>query len=728
MKILKNLLLIIVITCLASSAVYAASTTDPTRLYYGARPLALGGAFTAISDDGNAIFTNPAGLGLFVHPEFTGMSRQLFFEETLYTAATYAHPTQWGTFGIGIVDISTGGSPATMRDPATDRIVINTSEEATAYDNNVLLLSYGKTIWEGLSVGLNYKLYNQSITGGQEIRGTAANADLGILYKPTTLPWLSVGLNYQNLMGGKLKWNSTTGSEDEIGSTIKLGTAFNVLGDAANSLYTLDSHKVVLSVDYDMIGSSVLSNNTSDLKFGIEYSPMNLLNIRLGLDSNHGTGFGVGFERSGIRFDYTYFQNSAVAGNNPHYFSIAYTIYPEIKDTRIRRSEARITIEPEDKSITPELSLLAKGLARQYNLIGNMETTTEVIVESYISTMGAEVTTTRILTREIFAPTIVESSPIKNFGFIELNGLPTTYTDFGSFEAAVHLDIGRNVLTAEVIASPEGKVASATTRILRYLPFDDVSANYWAIRPIAFISTFGIIEGYPDNTYKPEQPITRAELVTLLVKTISLELPATPEAFFTDVKSNQWYAPYITLAAETGLVEGYPDGTFKPKKTLTRAEGITILTRFAKIGQVRIPEPLPFPDLTETHWAIEFIRKAKAVGMLVFIEKQNFNPNVPFLRSEAAEILYRTPIIQKKEDHFWETGDTTFGALKPKPAPVEPEAPEEAPLLEVPTETATEEVMPVVTEESTMEITTETPTVETIPEITEETTEETPAE
>ena len=726
MKNMKFLILIIIIILVGSTTVFSASTTDPARLYYGARPLGLGGAFTAIANDGNAMFTNPAGISLFKYPEFSGMSRSLFFEESLYSVGSYTIPTDWGSFGVGIIDASIGGSYQTMRDPATGRITIDPSGEATAYDNNVVFLAYGKEIWQGFSVGLNYKLYNQSITGGQNIRGTATNADFGILYRPQNIAWLTLGLNYQNLMGAKLKWDDISNTEDDIGSTLKIGTAFSILG-TNEALYQHDSQKLILAIDFDSISSTVLSNQTSDLKLGIEYYPIDSLALRIGTDSNLGTALGVGIEKKGFRFDYAYLQNKDVTGNNPHYFSLAFTLYPEFKIFKpLEFIIPYIKMVPKDKSITPELSLAIKGMARQINKTGKMVTTTEVVatdepvilpevnpsplvaptsiesVASVESTATLETTAkatynqlhTKLITKEVFMPTSIEVTTIDGLIDLTLNGNSMPYTAYGSFETSVKLELGRNVLLVEALATPESIAAKNLARVLRYTPFNDTYEKHWAIRPIAFMSSFGIINGYPDNTYKPERTITRAELVTLLMKTKPYEIDlSTAEVVFKDVKASHWAATYIEMAANSGLVLGYPDGTFKPKKPITRAEGVTVLTRFAEIEQARVVDLVPFPDLKEDYWANQYISKAKAVGMLDYLVKQNFDPNTAFTRAEAAEVLYRTPIIQKKVDRFWETGDTSSYTEEMEPS-------------EIITTEATEPI--------TVEVETTAPTLETI--------------
>jgi hypothetical protein len=652
----------------------AASTADPVRTYFGARPLALGGAFTAVADDANAIFLNPAGIATFKRPEFVGTSRPLFFEETLYSAAGYAMPTDWGTFGIGIVDISAAGSLPTFRDPASGRITIDTSTEATNYDNNVILISYGKPVLEDLSLGLNLKFYNQALSGGAELHGYNLNADLGLLYRPLYISWLSLGVNYQNILGGAIKWNNASGIEDQLGNTIKIGSAFHLLG-SKEAIFQIEKQKLMLSVDFDLIGTSVLSNQSSDLKIGAEYSPLSIsgLVLRAGYDCNAGMGVGVGFEQSGFRFDYAYYQNSAVAGNNPHYFSLAYTVPPPARkffEPQETSTPYLRVDKPKNKTITPELSLLIKGVAQQITQKGYWMPSTEAIISYEVDAAGSPEMVVKTIPVEIFRAISTEVRPIENLQDLRLNGNSMPYNKFGLFETMVKLEPALNVFTIEAVTTAEGTITSESFRVLRYIPFADIPENYWAIRPIAFISTFKIITGYPDDTFKPENPITRAELVTLLMKAKgaaapTTEAPATAEAQFKDVNPDHWAAPYIYQAAQSGIVKGYQDGTFRPTHDLTRAEGVAILARWAELEAGRDIELTPFPDLPENFWANEFISKAKAAGMLKYLEKQNFNHKVPFTRCEATEILYRTPFIQEKVNRLWESGEVFSPTLNP---------------------------------------------------------------
>ena len=106
--------------------------------------------------------------------------------------------------------------------------------------------------------------------------------------------------------------------------------------------------------------------------------------------------------------------------------------------------------------------------------------------------------------------------------------------------------------------------------------FTDVSADRWSNKAISTIANGGYINGYKDGTFKPAQPITRAEFVTIATRFYAVDEIFTYEVDFTDVKGH-WADRYINYATVSGWINGYEDGTFKPDQYITRAEVMKII-------------------------------------------------------------------------------------------------------------------------------------------------------
>ncbi len=105
--------------------------------------------------------------------------------------------------------------------------------------------------------------------------------------------------------------------------------------------------------------------------------------------------------------------------------------------------------------------------------------------------------------------------------------------------------------------------------------FSDVQKGKWYNVAISTLTKAGIFNGYPDGTFKPNQPITRAELAKVIAMFAKL---TEGEREFSDIDGH-WAEPYIRLAAGNGWILGYPDGTFLPNENLKRAEAVTMINR-----------------------------------------------------------------------------------------------------------------------------------------------------
>ena len=139
------------------------------------------------------------------------------------------------------------------------------------------------------------------------------------------------------------------------------------------------------------------------------------------------------------------------------------------------------------------------------------------------------------------------------------------------------------------------------------LPYRDVFEKDWSYDAIGFMTEKGIIKGYEDGSFKPKEAISRAEFAAMAARFDKLAA-GTGNPFF-DVPGTHWAAVSIDSAAAKGWVTGYPDGSFKPDRKITRSEVVNItnkmLDRYADKDFVRAHrhEMIEFTDLTEADWA-----------------------------------------------------------------------------------------------------------------------------
>ncbi len=140
--------------------------------------------------------------------------------------------------------------------------------------------------------------------------------------------------------------------------------------------------------------------------------------------------------------------------------------------------------------------------------------------------------------------------------------------------------------------------------------FLDMSKTRWSGKHVGTLVNGSIIQGYPDGTFKPGNPITRAELAAIASRFDDLQ--PTTASIFSDIKGH-WAEKYINSAQEKGWVNGYPDGTFKPQQYITRAEFVTLVNNVLqrRVHKADIlPDAKTFPDLKEAMWYYEAMMEA----------------------------------------------------------------------------------------------------------------------
>ena len=140
--------------------------------------------------------------------------------------------------------------------------------------------------------------------------------------------------------------------------------------------------------------------------------------------------------------------------------------------------------------------------------------------------------------------------------------------------------------------------------------YTDVPADAWYNNAVSTLSNAGIIDGYEDGTFKPDGNITRAEFATIAVR--FFEATYDGEDLFSDI-AGHWAQDYIHEAANAGIVDGYPDGTFRPQQYITRAEAMTMVNRTIDRhpdADHLLDDMIVWPDNPETAWYYEQVQEA----------------------------------------------------------------------------------------------------------------------
>jgi prenyltransferase beta subunit len=172
--------------------------------------------------------------------------------------------------------------------------------------------------------------------------------------------------------------------------------------------------------------------------------------------------------------------------------------------------------------------------------------------------------------------------------------------------------------------------------------FEDVNGTDcgWAKEPVELLAGAGVVEGF-EGCFEPHRPITRAELTKVLVKGLGIQEAAGAAMSFKDITGQDAFSGYIAAAVEAGLVRGYEDHTFRPERAVTREEAVTILARGLGLPEPsgEMPE---FADASEiSPWATDSVAAAVSAGLVRGYPDNTFRPGRTVTRAECAVLVYR---------------------------------------------------------------------------------------
>ena len=163
---------------------------------------------------------------------------------------------------------------------------------------------------------------------------------------------------------------------------------------------------------------------------------------------------------------------------------------------------------------------------------------------------------------------------------------------------------------------------------------------------------YAYIIGYEDGTVRPQGNITRAEVATIFFRLLTDEVRAeywSTVSGYTDVKAGDWYNNAISTLSDLGIITGYEDGTFRPNASISRAEFVTIATRFFDYAA---EYEGAFSDVSYSSWYADFVQAAVDMGLVNGYENGTFRPNASITRAEAVAIVNRVLLRRPDADHL----------------------------------------------------------------------------
>ncbi len=597
-----------------------AASVDPSFNNAGARAIGLGNAFSAFANDYQAIYANPAGLAQIHAIQAGGMQNtKLDVVNTIYINGVL--PIQSGTLGLSYYSSGVDQIPLTLLDSNNRPYQSGLS----VYYDSLIAGSYATYVSSQLAIGLTAKYFMKGTSDGSG-KAEAINADVGVLYHFD--PKIHVSFVAKNIAPFALKWN--TGTTETLERRYVIGGKMNLIGSQDSSFIMFGTQSAVLGIDLPFSEGG----KTLPFSVGMEYKPITCLALRAGYTaleeaiSAASTGatsrlsLGVGLEYEGFGFDYALVMDSNVADSQSHYFSIAY------------------------KFAEPELE---KPLVKKEPIVDKIPS---VLQDSYIALMTPSdkmVVRTEMVT---FKGTV--DPKVKTLLINEQVVLIKNYEFFSDVKLK---KFGKNVVRLVMLDAQDQLLGTQDVRVLYLAQFEDIAPNHWAKNYIEALATIGLITGYPDGEFKPNQSISRAEYTTVVAKTRDLKFEDLGTIPFNDLSARHWAAKYIMAAYNAGLVKGYPDQSFRPKNSITRAEGVTGIVRMDNVPVEKAGVDSGFKDVKDKHWASGYVKAGVENKLVNGYPDSTYQPERSISRAETAKMFYFTQIGETliKDLYDWDS-------------------------------------------------------------------------
>jgi hypothetical protein len=168
--------------------------------------------------------------------------------------------------------------------------------------------------------------------------------------------------------------------------------------------------------------------------------------------------------------------------------------------------------------------------------------------------------------------------------------------------------------------------------------FSDLPDNHWAYSYISYLYCRSVVAGFPDGTFRPDGYPNRGLFSKWISLGLGWNLYNPYFPTFTDVAPGSEFYQYVETAHLRGIINGYANGTFRPDNPVTRGQAVKMLV-LAKGWQIVTPPSPTFPDVPSTHWAYGYVETAIRQGIVGGYGDGTFRPDTLLTRAQLAKIV-----------------------------------------------------------------------------------------
>lgn len=186
--------------------------------------------------------------------------------------------------------------------------------------------------------------------------------------------------------------------------------------------------------------------------------------------------------------------------------------------------------------------------------------------------------------------------------------------------------------------------------------FSDLPSDHYAHEAVMFLKSQGILSGYDDGTFKPNNPVNRAEALKIIIAPLVTEEQLTQakeaQTVYTDVENSAWFKPYVEMARVAGIIDGPPEKeSFNGGNPVIKAEFMKMVQEAfgaepeTAYSEIKIPLSQDVADTNQ--WYYPYMRYGLTASMMMISSEGTLTPGKQLTRAETAVLLYRFIMYQQ---------------------------------------------------------------------------------
>lgn len=174
------------------------------------------------------------------------------------------------------------------------------------------------------------------------------------------------------------------------------------------------------------------------------------------------------------------------------------------------------------------------------------------------------------------------------------------------------------------------------------IQFTDVPKSKPYYEAVNSLSSRGYISGYSDGTFRPSANVTRGQAAKIIANVLHLDISKVKNPGFIDISTAHQYYSYIAVLVEAGVISGFEDKTFKPNEPMTRAHMSKMIIKGFDLTEADQNTATPFTDVSSEHWFAPYVESLRSHNITTGTTPTTFSPNAMVTRSQLASFVTRS--------------------------------------------------------------------------------------